>query len=281
LGNTCFVNVVVQALAGTPSLMNMVTSPQSHSELLDTDNVTGHQAVESSLRHIISSAGNIVKPAVFSRILRQVMKKSYRPGAQVDCHEYFLNLLEWLRAQSRESAREHSTPCIPDAFGGLMRSRITCKSCGQCSDTWEPFTDLSLELSESASVVECLHHFTKSEEIGHRDAYRCAQCKHKHPATKQLSIETLPDNLCLHLKRFSCVGNESNKIERHVPHPLELNMGEYLSTEVSSPRTACTFGLYAVIVHDGSTPEQGHYFAYVKYKDNKWMKLDDKQVIDS
>ena len=37
---------------------------------------------------------------------------------------------------------------VASAFGGQLRSRIVCPACGHASDTFEPFSDLSLEIQE-------------------------------------------------------------------------------------------------------------------------------------
>lgn len=36
--------------------------------------------------------------------------------------------------------------------------------------------------------------------------------------------------------------------------------------------------LFAVVVHDGNKVDEGHYFAYVKGKDNAWYCMNDQQV---
>ena len=44
-------------------------------------------------------------------------------------------------------------------------------------------------------------------------------------------------------------------------------------TEYNS-RKIKTYELYSIIVHIGVSPNKGHYFTYIKLKDDNWYKFD-------
>ena len=41
------------------------------------------------------------------------------------------------------------------------------------------------------------------------------------------------------------------------------------------------YKLYAVLVHKGKSTNSGHYFSYVKISDDKWIKMDDSNVVNA
>jgi len=59
---------------------------------------------------------------------------------------------------------------------------------------------------------------------------QCDKCQQKVDATKLFSIASLPEVLCLHLKRFSHNSYFGGKISQHVMFPLrDLNMAPFMS----------------------------------------------------
>jgi ubiquitin carboxyl-terminal hydrolase 36/42 len=296
LGNTCFLNAVLQCLVGTPTIMNLIASPYSHSNIISRHNLEedSYKTFEASLLKMINSQGKSLRPTPFTKYVGQVIK-SHRPGEQEDAHEYLVNLLEKLHTHAMEAyakihgfkfekqwARTHRhlelTSSINQIFAGIIRSQVLCKNCGSASNTYDPFTDLSLELQDCQRVSDCLHQFTKPEYLGLSNAYLCGKCKRKSEASKQLTLHALPNILVLQLKRFSFMGMQGSKISTHIAYDFEIDMGRYLSRKVPSGDKACIYDLYAVLVHRGSSAHCGHYYAYVKHKGNRWFKLDDSQV---
>lgn len=79
------------------------------------------------------------------------------------------------------------------------------------SPTFEPFKDLSLDLSfdmngQPKSLINCLERFTRLEHLGANAKLICSKCNTEQEFTKELSIETLPIIASFHLKRFEQTG---------------------------------------------------------------------------
>lgn len=158
--------------------------------------------------------------------------KSHRKGAQEDAHEYTVNLLDSLHECSIEGAKKYwklskewvrknqnwqLTSPIYQIFGGLIRSQVTCAACHHQSNTYDPTVDLSLEIGKHCQGVEdCMTMFTAVETLGNNNAYTCDKCKQKTRATKQLTVETLPNVMILHLKRFDFLSSHGSKINRRI-----------------------------------------------------------------
>lgn len=67
--------------------------------------------------------------------------------------------------------RTQETTFVHQTFGGYTRSRITCLSCKNNSDTYEPFLDL--QLSATSSIISALEKYTKPERLEKDNAYKC------------------------------------------------------------------------------------------------------------
>ena len=140
-----------------------------------------------------------------------------------------------------EAAWEHfklrNQSVIVDLFMGMFKSTISCQSCGHCSNTFEPFTFLSLPLlgSQNSSVTldQCLKAFARSESMTGSDRWHCPKCKRDRDATKTIFIWRLPRVLIVHLKRFFFEGPFRAKLETYVDFPLDnLDMSNHCRGKV-------------------------------------------------
>ncbi|GER56096.1 ubiquitin carboxyl-terminal hydrolase, partial [Striga asiatica] len=199
------------------------------------------------------------------------------------------------------------------AFSGLLRSDLTCTSCGCTSSTYDPFIDISLDLNTNGpfsrnstsskpnealttpSLANCLDQFTRPEKLEPDQKLYCENCREKQNALKQLSLEKLPLVLCLHIKRFehSATRRMCRKIDRHLKFPFSLDMGPYLSSSIIKKRfgnrvfsfegeendsSSAEFEVFAVVTHSGML-ESGHYVTYLRLSD-QWYKCDDAWVTE-
>ena len=79
--------------------------------------------------------------------------KQYRFGRQEDAHEFLIMLMDGiLKASFGNLAKlskkyEHLT-MIYRIFAGKLRSQVMCLSCNYCSNAYDPFLTLSLDVSK-------------------------------------------------------------------------------------------------------------------------------------
>jgi len=158
---------------------------------------------------------------------------------------------------------------INDLFGGVLESSVRCSNCGFVSVTRDPFMDLQLEIpreqqlkkigaergsealtpqvnrgffstmgamlglsTPTLSLETCLHSFCTSDNLLHKDQYKCDKCKVKVDAVKLLALDphALPEVLAITIKRFSHNSYFGSKISRHVTFPLKnLDMTPFLA----------------------------------------------------
>jgi len=65
------------------------------------------------------------------------------------------------------------TTFIHKVFGGKLRSRVSCESCGYNSDTFDRILDLSLDIIKTDSLKEALSSFISPDHLKGTDKYKC------------------------------------------------------------------------------------------------------------
>uniref|UniRef100_A0A2P2IUE6 ubiquitinyl hydrolase 1 n=1 Tax=Rhizophora mucronata TaxID=61149 RepID=A0A2P2IUE6_RHIMU len=318
LGSTCFMNSVLQALLHAP--------PFKHYFLNDFHNHETCRKTSSDQLCLVCEVGGVFS-AMFSgdrtpygpaRFLYSWWQHSANLASyeQQDAHEFFISLLDGVHerdGEERNSSEENGDcQCIAHkVFSGMLRSDITCMTCGFTSTTYDPCLDISLNL-ESSSLVDvankcvrmnentvrslwgCLELFTRPEKLGSDQKLYCQNCQEKRDSLKQMSVSRLPLVLSLHIKRFehSAVRKLSRKIDWHLHFPFSLDMTPYLSSSIvrnrfgnrifsfasEEPNISAEFEIFAVITHSGIL-ESGHYVTYLRIR-NQWYKCDDAWITE-
>ncbi|TRY77696.1 hypothetical protein DNTS_018891 [Danionella cerebrum] len=129
------------------------------------------------------------------------------------------------------------------------------------------------------TLQDCLAAFFARDELKGDNMYSCEKCKKLRNGVKFCKVQSLPEILCIHLKRFRHELMFSTKIGTHVSFPLEgLEMQPFLAKD-SSAQTS-SYDLLSVICHHG-TASSGHYIAYCRNEQNQlWYEFDDQSVTE-
>ncbi|KAI5384294.1 hypothetical protein KIW84_071344 [Lathyrus oleraceus] len=224
LGNNCFLNVVLQALASCvcfQSFLDGVIAEYVKDEQLD-ENLSLVFSLASLLQELssVSTESVVLSPTNLMRAMSCYIP-DFDLTSQQDAAEAFLHLLCSLREESGgcytpkissladifASNNRILTPIQTDwqseperwhrlflgPFDGVLCSSLTCQSCSsQISNKFENFDCLPLSpvLSNSYTVrvgctlVDCLKQFIVAEHI---ENYHCSHCWH-NAAIKYLSL---------------------------------------------------------------------------------------------
>ncbi|KAM4604818.1 ubiquitin carboxyl-terminal hydrolase 33 isoform 1-T1 [Polymixia lowei] len=129
------------------------------------------------------------------------------------------------------------------------------------------------------TLQDCLAAFFARDELKGDNMYSCEKCKKLRNGVKFCKVQSLPEILCIHLKRFRHELMFSTKIGTHVSFPLEgLDLQPFLAKDSSAQTT--TYDLLSVICHHG-TASSGHYIAYCRNDlNNLWYEFDDQSVTE-
>ncbi|KAJ2582817.1 hypothetical protein GGH95_001330 [Coemansia sp. RSA 1836] len=280
LGNTCFLNAVLQCLTYTAPLAEYMLTREHSSSCRAGENCILCK-FESHVGRALSKRENssISPKSIVGRL--KLVAKHMRIGRQEDAHEFLRLLIEAFQRSllhgidPKIDRRIQETTLAHHVFGGYSQSQVKCSRCSHESNTFEPLLDLSLDIQGGSTIAKALRSFTRPEVLTKDNRYRCEKCSKLVDATKQMSVYRLPRALTLQLKRFSSFGG--GKINRFVEFPLSLNMKGYVSAN-SPERGPYEYSLYAVLVHAGGSSRSGHYYSFVKSPAGVWYELNDSSV---
>ena len=272
LGNTCFLNSVLQLLLHTPYLVSyLMCGHHREARKRNPEKSKGNfDALELLIRLVRKTHGakmkqQAVEPIEIARRIRY-FGRMFKLGRQEDAHEFLIRVLESAQKSclrihhnmhptssgivSETSAMyvvavthlSHIQICKKitngiryGLFGGYIQSHLSCPKCGYMSKTYDSFMDLSLEISsyDVNSVYDALSQFTETETLDRDNRWECSKCKRRVCATKGMSIHVAPPVLFLHLKRFT-YGRHGEKIGKFVQFPERLCLDDYMSGHRSS-----------------------------------------------
>lgn len=298
LGNTCFLNSVLQVLMHTPMLRNYILSDQHICPFVKEPN----QCIVCEISRIYQQAYALKVNVISLQNLLKIFWDNtwYMASAlQHDAHECFIAILDIIHKQAiiqneNDKDIKHLENCqciIHKMFKGVLQSDIVCQSCSNVSSKIDIINDIPIYFSMDAkgkyptniTLMACLEQFGQIELLNDLD---CTNCQTKKLSSKQLTLKHLPMVLCFILKRFGQPSdNVSNKITTVVEFPETLNMSKFIEKKTvtgSAFIDECfatyetIYKLYAVISHEGLL-NGGHYLSYIRHMGN-WYQCNDNIV---
>lgn len=317
LGNTCFLNSVIQCLAYAPTLSSYFCSDlyYNHINFSSQYGTKGEMAVEfgALVEKLNAHKHRYIEPKSFRESV--VTHIGFAGNEQQDSHEFMMMLFDKLHHDLNVHAREKSnglqngnnkddsninTPratlgyqfwkrhlemnksIISDSFEGIFMSTLTCTFCKGQSNTFEVFNCLSLPIPSDSRchIRDCLSHFSNPERI--EAAWECPRCKVKREADKKIVICKLPQILVIHLKRFSLDGRWRQKLQTTVDFPLtdlSVDCTNVLPQSAYTTPSKSSYNLYGVVNHYGHL-DGGHYTAFCKLDNQRWYTFDDSNVTE-
>ncbi|CAK7338208.1 unnamed protein product [Dovyalis caffra] len=279
LGNTCFLNSVVQCLTYTEPLAAYLQSGK-HQNSCHVAGFCALCAIQKHVSRALQSTGRSLVPKDLVSNLRCI-SRNFRNARQEDAHEYMVNLLESMHkcclpsGVPSESPAAYEKSLVHKIFGGRLRSQVECQQCSYCSNKFDPFLDLSLEIAKADTLPVALRNFTAAEVLdGGEKHYQCQRCKQKVRAKKRLTVHKAPHVLTIHLKRFHA-HDPGRKVDKKVIFDRSLDMKPFVSDSYEGD---LKYSLYGVLVHYGHNTHSGHYVCFVRTSSGIWHLLNDNQV---
>lgn len=292
LGNSCYLNSVLQCLTYTPPLANFCLKFK-HTSLCDLAASERDRKsdcpfciLERRIVRSLCSDLTLDAPSKLTNCLR-LFADHFRLGRQEDAHEFLRYVIDachntCLRLKKLHQHRRkpvategfEGNSVVKDIFGGALQSQVKCLLCGKESNKVDEIMDISLDVMHSASLKEALHKFFQAEVLDGNNKYKCDNCKKLVSAKKQMSILQAPNVLVIQLKRFE--GIFGGKIDKAIAFEEVLVLSSYMCKASQDPHPE--YNLFASIVHSGFSPDSGHYYAYIKDAMNRWYCCNDSFV---
>ncbi|KAL3613718.1 Ubiquitin carboxyl-terminal hydrolase 25 [Castilleja foliolosa] len=303
LGNSCYLNSVLQCLTYTPPLANFCLR-YLHSSACDSKTVKGKKGecpfciLERRIALSLSSESVSDAPLRINNSLR-LYAEHFRTGRQEDAHEFLRYVIDachntCLRLKKLQQQQQRgkvgtanggdisgsTDTVVKEIFGGALQSQVKCLSCGAESNKIDEIMDISLDILHSGSLKEALQKFFQPEVLNGNNKYKCDNCKELVAARKQMSVLQAPNVLVIQLKRFE--GTFGGKVDKAIAFDNTLVLSSHMCKGTKAKDLTSDlhpeFDLFGTIVHSGFSPDSGHYYAYIKNATGGWYCCNDSYV---
>ena len=263
MGNTCYVNSILQALSSLPNFCTDLFARQ--------DNVSTLAKSFQRMLSLRERRSSPLDPSSFLKVLEQKISSIKAADFHINTQQDAAEMLEYL---------------LPQLFGTSSNTEdtldITFKTCYSCSNCHQgPEREERLQILQipvSGSIEKSIQKLLESEILAEENPRFCDLCTSWQPAIIDYSIVDCSRYLILHLKRFSVFeDNFCKDINKVVCVP------DILSVPVKVGEDVCfhkKYTLVATINHSG-TLDRGHYTSFVKSQFSaKWYHCNDKAVVE-
>lgn len=188
LGNTCYMNSVLQSLYHIDEFRDRLesTNDASAAEKL---------SVAKALLKIFEELDSKLRPAS-AKALVQLCEVN--PFIQEDAQEFLLKLFEKIDRESNILSKASPT----DVFAGEMVQYIRCKHVNVTKERRENFFDLSVDVMDAQDLLGALDKLFTPDELEGSNQYKTSEYG-LQDASKGQYISKLPHALYVHLKRFT------------------------------------------------------------------------------
>mmetsp|Transcript_27901 Transcript_27901/g.61219 ORF Transcript_27901/g.61219 Transcript_27901/m.61219 type:complete len:918 (-) Transcript_27901:2683-5436(-) len=304
LGNSCFMNSIVQCLNQVDVLTKYFLKGHWRDELNRGNPLSSGGLVATAYCGLLSDIWSGDYCALAPRTLKKtigIFAPQFNNIHQHDSQEFCGFLMDGLHEDlnrvkekpyvedlecrgmsdskaALESWRRHllrHDSIIVDHCQGMYRSHVTCPQCGRESVKFDVFSTIPLPLAtgkdgEAVPLEDCLEQLTLGEQLDQDNAFYCAGCKEHVCALKMIALWSVPDILILQIKRFTydhcdiSNGIVRTKLEDVVKFPVDTLDLRSNVLGPWDPAAPPVYQLFGVSEHSGLTANSGHYTATVR-----------------
>ena len=288
LGATCYMNSLMQQFFMTTEFRASLLALKLTEDTQDNNLLFQLQKLFGFLQ---CSQKKFYDTSEFCKAYRD-QGQPFIPSQQMDADEFFNILFEKLESHLQKTEFRNF---FKDFFGGKVCNQIISKECSHVSETTEDFYTISVAVKGKTSLLDSLDLFVEGDKLEGDNKYACSQCNSKVDALKRCCIDTLPNNLIIHMRRFEfdIEYMQRMKVDDFCQFPMILQMDQYTkeglmnkekknSVTMKDP-SYYQFELVGILVHSG-TAEFGHYYSFIKDREkssktySQWFQFNDHTV---
>jgi len=308
LGNTCFMNSVLQCLSHTYEF-NEYLDTEDYKKKINRKPDSLVLMEWDKLRKMIWQENCTISPGGFFTAIRKVArikdKDLFTGFAQNDLPEFLLFILETfhngmrrevdmvIKGNVKSKKDEMAKQCyemmkmmysneyseILDIFYGIHVSKIE-KDGNVLSMKPEPYFIIDLPIPyfknngsemRTSNIYNCFEQYCQGETLEGENGWLNEKTNEKEDVDKKIVFWSLPKILVLDLKRFTPTGK---KIQSPINIEDELDLSQFVE---GYEKDSYKYELYGICNHSGGTLG-GHYTATVKNKNNEWYLFNDTNI---
>lgn len=264
LGNTCYVNAILQQFFAIKPLRNSIMSYSGDHPLL---------AELSHLFFLMKHAKTkFVNPSFMIEKWEMRPNEFLNPRIQHDAAEMMQFLISVF--ENGEELKE----TVNSLFVGQFSHPIDGIDLEYHTETAEPFDLVELKVQECKDLKDSFLNLSKPELFLNDSQYFAEDLGYRINAKRSTFIQKAPPVLIIHLMRFYY--NYSMNKKNKITNPFTIYKTIDISNVCTDKQAKMTYSLIGVIVHNGNA-ECGHYFSFVyKKKKNVWLCFNDENVTE-
>ncbi|XP_073701136.1 ubiquitin carboxyl-terminal hydrolase 37-like [Garra rufa] len=269
LGNTCYMNSVLQCLLTVSPFRDDVVSQQKRwnegSTMLRT----------LTDLHMTRLTGNDKK---LKAKLLSTVKACIETRHQQDAHEFLMVCLSYLKEEGELQQSYWPEYTCPVANMEFQLNRLrTCDSCGFQRSFREDYNYLSLVISPQGCLIDSLQQYFKTSSF----ECSCSECAGT-TVSETLELITLPRVLVLLVMRFD-VTSSMCKLEDRLDIPEQFSLSSSaVSTEITvleASDSSTQYELAGVVSHLGCSLFCGHYISHIgDVSGSGWLECSDTSI---
>lgn len=271
-GLSCCVNALLQSFSATTELLDILNK-WNPSDGIEQSNIP------LQLRNTLLSVRDPSHSAPHKGFLDCLYRHAICRYTQQDADEIFHMILNLSLKQmpDHELAQE-----ISSLYTIEVETQVTCMDCTFIHRVPNLYFSFPLVIHEGENTLEsCIISFFKKQKLEVSEKFFCDRCEKKQPCAYEQKLVSLPQILCVHLKRFRNEHGLIKKLDSKVTFPETLKMSMFAagqSENAASDSPQADYSLFAVIVHIGSAMF-GHYTAFIRQtQDQMWYYANDSRV---
>nr|XP_028706742.1 inactive ubiquitin carboxyl-terminal hydrolase 50 isoform X3 [Macaca mulatta] len=224
LGNTCYMNAILQCLCSISPLVEYFLSGK-YITALQNDCSEVATAFAYLMTDMWLGDSDCVSPEIFRSALGNLYP-AFTKKTQQDAQEFLIYVLNELhealkkyhyprrRSHEKGSAQRccrkwitTETSVITQLFEGQLNYSIVCLKCEKCTYKNEVFTVLSLPIPSEyeCSLQDCLQCFFQQDTLTWNNQIHCSFCETKQETAVRAGISKAPKIIIFHLKRTTLV----------------------------------------------------------------------------
>lgn len=306
LGNTCFINSILQVLSAIPEL-NTLLNDKSYRKSLN-NNINSLLLIEwDSLREdMLKNNTGIISPNRFCAVMQHIAQiknnNIFTGHDQNDVSEFLLflidsfhlalkqNVIITISGTSQTEKDKLAIKCyermkqlyetdysnILNIFHGILVSQKFNENNELINSILDPFWIINLSLpplivNKNPSLEECFDIYTSTETLDGDNMVFDETIGQKVVVKIKILFWSLPKILIIDLKRYT---NRNMKLQQLLNFPINnLNLSKYV---VGYDAEKYVYDLFGICNHSGGT-SGGHYTSFVREND-QWYHCNDTQI---
>lgn len=244
LGNSCYMNSILQCLARAPEFLETLQ--------------TATDPLLVSLAQLLSTMRQQAKVVDSLRAFRKVLGThlpKFKSTKQEDAKDLLLELLTYTERTHRPAA---------ELFYGKRADKVTCTNCGNQTPAEAELFLVPIERRmDSTDISSYLQRAQNDEfQLTGDNRLKCSRCQSQSDASVVSKIVKSPKLLVVYIEPFDLAGSR-------IRHSISVTEQVTLLSR--------KYALYGVVYHHGSSIHSGHFTAAVRYYE-VWYRCDDNSV---